>query len=76
MPTPCPCSLDLLILALLVVCLLQLSVAGYCRLAKPEYTAHVKFIREGFEKRVSEVPGVFVSVDSKIVSAVHRGAQW
>ena len=29
------------------------SVAGYCSLNKPGYTARVKYIREGFEKRVS-----------------------
>ena len=31
---------------------LQNSVAGYCSLQKPEYTARVKYIRQGFEKRV------------------------
>ena len=41
--------------ALLVMCLalLQCGVAGYCSLDKPGYTARVKYIREGFEKRVS-----------------------
>ena len=29
------------------------SVAGYWSLNKPGYTARVKYIREGFEKRVS-----------------------
>ena len=30
------------------------TILGYCSLTKQEYTAKVKFIREGFEKRVSE----------------------
>ena len=40
---------------LLAMCLavLQCGVAGYCSLDKPGYTARVKYIREGFEKRVS-----------------------
>ena len=28
------------------------TILGYCSLNKEEYTAKVKFIREGFEKRV------------------------
>lgn len=28
------------------------TVLGYCSLEEEEYTAKVKFIREGFEKRV------------------------
>ena len=28
------------------------NILGYCSLTKQEYTAKVKFIREGFEKRV------------------------
>ena len=41
--------------ALLAMCLalLHCGVAGYCSLDKPGYTARVKYIREGFEKRVS-----------------------
>ena len=62
---------------LLAMCLaiLQCGVAGYCSLDKPGYTARVKYIREGFEKRVSRrVIQPWLLIPSTLV--ICRGGQW
>ena len=38
--------------SLLFILISAEPILGYCTLNKEEYTAKVKFIREGFEKRV------------------------
>ena len=59
--------------------------SGYCALDKPEYTARVRWIRRGFQKRVRDYLLMAMMMqkqqqhyddDDDDVSVVHRATVW